>query len=176
MVFGFVFSTPRMARKREFRESTQISTNVKIYRKMWQWCFLKKSLVLQIRQNLKKSIASWGRKSGVFFYLFIYFFFISKYLIKGSLTQKFRWNQKHWGVIPVWFVVELPINQVIWVTAYLSYRGEIIADICQIGVGVRKKRKKKKHNLEVIHSNEKRPWDYDMTLLELSALCSLRYR
>ena len=126
--------------------------------------------------KLEKIDCLLGAKIGSIF-LFIYLlFFISKYLIKGSLTQKFRWNQKHWGVIPVWFVVELPINQVIWVTAYLSYRGEIIADICQIGVGVRKKRKKKKHNLEVIHSNEKRPWDYDMTLLELSALCSLRYR
>ena len=94
--------------------------------------------------KLEKIDCLLGAKIGSI-YLFIYLlFFISKYLIKGSLTQKFRWNQKHWGVIPVWFVVELPINQVIWVTAYLSYRGEIIADICQIGVGVRKKRKKKK--------------------------------
>ena len=34
MVFGSVFSTPRMARKRGFGESTQISTNVKIYLKV----------------------------------------------------------------------------------------------------------------------------------------------
>ena len=36
MVFGFVFSTPRMARKRGFSESTQIYTNVKIYQKSLQ--------------------------------------------------------------------------------------------------------------------------------------------
>ena len=176
MVFGFVFSTPRMARKREFRESTQISTNVKIYRKMWQWCFLKKSLVLQIRQNLKKSIASWGRKSGVFIYLFIYFFYFEIFnqgLSNPKVSLKSETLRCHTCLV-CRRIAHQP-SDLGYCVFILSWRNHCRHLSNRRGCQ-KKKKEKKKHNLEVIHSNEKRPWDYDMTLLELSALCSLRYR
>ena len=76
MVFGFIFSTPRMARKREFRESTQISTNVKIYRKRGSDAFWKKAWFCKFGKTWKNRLPPGGEnREYLFIYLFTFFCF-----------------------------------------------------------------------------------------------------